>query len=229
LDIIDCSETLSILGTIEGVSDVDKLTLACKCDISKEDDVKEAMKATTQKFGDKIHVLINNAALFIFHSVETASAEDWDQACAVNIKGHALVTKHALPFMKNLGTGSIVFLGSISSFKAQPNCATYSTMKGAIVQMARNCAYDFAKYQIRVNTICPGTVETPISVKEREAHKWTYEEWEVIKTKDMMIGRVGNVREVANAVLFYASDESSFCTGSHLMVDGGQDTCTIMH
>lgn len=122
------------------------------------------------------HVLINNAALFIFESVETATAEDWDRACSVNIKGHALVTKHVLPLMKKAGGGSIVFQGSISSFVAQPNCATYSTMKGAIVQLARseastpgtgfkftivaccvfgrNCAYDFSKYNIRVNSVC---------------------------------------------------------------------------
>jgi NAD(P)-dependent dehydrogenase (short-subunit alcohol dehydrogenase family) len=95
-----------------------------------------------EKFGDKIHVLINNAALFIFKSVEEATAEDWDRTAAVNIKGlsqyqflllagHALMTKHVLPFMKNSKGGSIVFLGSISSYKAQPDCCTYSTIKGA--------------------------------------------------------------------------------------------------
>ena len=72
------------------------------------------------------------------------AAEDWDRSAGVNIKGHALLTKACIPYMKARG-GSIVFQGSISSFLAQPNCATYATMKGAIVQMARNCAYDFAK------------------------------------------------------------------------------------
>jgi len=229
LDINDCSETISLIGSIEGVNDVRKLALACKCDITNENNIKQSIIEATQQFGQKIHVLINNAALFIFKSVETATAEDWDHSSAVNIKGHALLTKHILPFMKNMGNGSIVFLGSISSFRAQPNCATYATMKGAVVQLARNCAYDLAKYQIRVNSICPGTVDTPISQTEREAHKWTYEHWEKIKTQDMILGRVGNVREIANAALFFASDESSFCTGSHLMVDGGQDACTIMH
>jgi NAD(P)-dependent dehydrogenase (short-subunit alcohol dehydrogenase family) len=97
------------------------------------------------RFGDKIHVLINNAALFIFASVEHATGEDWDRSAAVNIKGHALMTKHVLPHMKAAGGGTIVFQGSISSFLGQPDCATYAVMKGAIVQMMRNCAYDFAK------------------------------------------------------------------------------------
>ncbi len=173
-------------------------------------------------------MLVNNAALFVFHSVEHASADDWDRSAAINIKGHALLTKAVLPYMKAAGGGSIVFQGSISSFLAQPNCATYSTMKGAIVQLARNCAYDFAKYNIRVNSICAGTIETPISAEERKAHGWTYEEWEALKIKDVMLGRVGNVREIANATLFFSCDESSYCTATHLMVDGGQTPCTVM-
>eukprot|EP00980_Cylindrotheca_fusiformis_P030847 scaffold25513_cov147-Cylindrotheca_fusiformis.AAC.1 len=90
--------------------------------------------------------------------------EDWIKSMQVSIIGHALVTKHCLPYMRHAIGGksghgpSIIFLGSISSFRAQPGCATYATMKGAIVQMARNCAFDFAKYNIRVNSICPGTI-----------------------------------------------------------------------
>ena len=98
-------------------------------------------------------------------------------------------------------------------------------MKGAIAQLARNCAYDFAKYNIRVNTVCAGTIETPISQTERDAHKWTYEEWENSKITNVLLQRVGDVREIANATLFYASDESSYCTGGHMMVDGGQTSC----
>ena len=101
-------------------------------------------------------------------------------------------------------------------------------MKGAIVQLARNCAYDLSRYSIRCNSLCAGTMETPISAAEREAHGWSFDEWERIKTKDVMLRRVGTQREVANAALFLASDESSYCTGSSLMVDGGQTACTHM-
>jgi dihydroanticapsin dehydrogenase len=203
-------------------------TLWVASDIGSEEDCNKAASLTAAKFGPHIHVLVNNAALFVFHSVEHASADDWDRSAAVNIKGHALLTKACLPYMKAAGGGSIVFQGSISAFLAQPNCATYSTMKGAIVQLARNCAYDFAKYNIRVNSICAGTIETPISVEERKAHGWTYEHWESLKIKDVMLGRVGHVREIANSTLFFACDESSYCTATHLMVDGGQTPCTIM-
>jgi len=223
-----CDETIKLISQIEGLGNVDDVALSCKCDISDEDAIAAMVKATTDKFGEAIHVLVNNAAFFVFHSVEHATAADWDKSCSVNIKGHALVTKGCLPAMKKAGGGSIVFQGSISSFLGQPDCATYSTVKGAIVQMARNCAYDFAKYNIRVNSICAGTIETPISKTERAEHGWTYEEWEALKIKDVMMGRVGDVREIANATLFYASDESSYCTGGHLMVDGGQTACTVM-
>jgi NAD(P)-dependent dehydrogenase (short-subunit alcohol dehydrogenase family) len=77
-------------------------------------------------------------------------------------------------------------------------------------------------------SVCAGTVETPISAEERRAHGWTFDEWSKLKTQDVMLGRVGHVREIANATLFFACDESSYCTGTHLMVDGGQVPCTIM-
>eukprot|EP00662_Eupelagonemidae_sp_cell21_P055717 gene55717-18040_t len=138
--------------------------------------------------------------------VETATPADWDRTLGINVKGHAIVTKACIPGMKAAGGGSIVFQdnsGSISSFLAQPGCATYSTIKAAIVQLARSCAYDLAKYDawispqvspphIRVNSICAGTIETPISADERAAHGWTYDEWESLKVKDVMMRRVGH-------------------------------------
>ena len=224
-----CDETLELIDSIEGSPPVADVALSCKCDIQDEDAVKATVAACAVKFGPAIHVLVNNAAMFVFHSVETASAEDWDRSSAVNIKGHALLTKHCIPGMKAAGRGSIVFQGSISSFRGQPNCAVYATGKGAIVQLSRSCAYDLSKYNIRSNSICAGTIETPISQTERDEHGWTYAEWEALKVKDVMMRRVGNVREIANATLFFASDEASYCTGTHLMVDGGQSACTVMH
>ena len=218
-----------MIGTIEGlVEPVDAVALNVKCDIAEDASVQEMYAATKAKFGPKLDVLVNNAALFVFQSVETATAEDWDRTMSVNIKGHALMTKHALPMMKEAGGGSIVFQGSISSFFGQPNCCTYATVKGAVVQMMRSCAYDLAKYNIRANAVCAGTIETPISEVERGAHDWSYEEWEKLKVKDVMLQRVGHPREIANATLFYACEESSYCTGSHLMIDGGQTACTVM-
>ena len=142
------AETLGLMNKVAGVTPeyVEANTLCLSADIESEADCAKAVAATVARFGPVIHVLVNNAALFVFHSVETATAEDWDRSAAVNIKGHALLTKAVLPHMKGIpdSGGSIIFQGSISSFLAQPNCATYATMKGALVQLARNCAYDFA-------------------------------------------------------------------------------------
>ena len=149
-----CAETLSLMAQVAGVTPeyVAAHTLWVSADIEQEAECVAAVAAAVARFGAAIHVLVNNAALFVFHSVETASAEDWDRSAAVNIKGHALLTKAALPHMKAVpGGASIVFQGSISSFLAQPNCATYATMKGALVQLARNCAYDFACVRARVH------------------------------------------------------------------------------
>jgi len=222
-----CADTFELLAKIEGVKNASDVALWCKADLASESDIKSVVRETTAKFGDTVHVLINNAALFIFKSVEEATADDWARSAQVNITGHALLIREFLPSLKRANGASIVFQGSISSFLAQPNCATYSTMKGAICQLARNCAYDLAKYRIRVNTVCAGTIETPISEEERRAHGWSFAEWQRLKTQDVMLGRVGDVREVANATLFLASDESSYTTAADLLVDGGQVPCTV--
>ena len=135
-------ETLALLRSVKGATPeyVAANVLCVKCDIESEADCAAAAAAAAAAFGPAVHVLVNNAALFVFHSVETASAADWDRSAAVNIKGHALLTKALLPAMKAAGGASIVWQGSISAFLAQPGCATYATMKGAIVQLARNCA-----------------------------------------------------------------------------------------
>ena len=227
-----CDETVEIISNIKGIDNVSNVALNIQCDIADEDSIKSMLRGE-KTFGPKVHILVNNAATFVFHSVESGTMADWQKSCTTNIIGSAMITKYCIPFLKQgaaecAAGASIIFQGSISSFLAQPNCATYSVTKAAVVQMAKNCAYDLAKYNIRVNAICAGVVETPIGMTEREVHGWPYEEWEKIKLRDVMMKRVGNVREVANATLFYASDESSFCTGGYLMVDGGQASCTVM-
>lgn len=228
-DLGGAEATMDKISRISGLSDADSVAVSIDCDISDQEAVCSAYGSAAEHFGDaRVDVLVNNAARFIFHSVETAEPEDWDAAASVNIRGHALMTKHALPGLKSAGGGSIVFMGSISGFIAQPSCATYSTFKGAIGQLAKNCAYDLARYNVRVNTVCPGTIFTPASLNEMKEQGWTREEWDARKVPDVMLGRVGHVREVANATLFFASDESSYCTGADLLVDGGQTSCSVM-
>ena len=220
----NCDETLALIAALPGLAPrpVAEVAVWVAADLASEAQCAAAAAGALAAFGPDVHILVNNAALFVFKSVETATAADWDASAAVNIRGHALLTKALLPAMKGRRGAAIVWQGSISSFLAQPDCATYSAMKAAIVQLARNCALDFAKYGIRSNSVCAGTIETPISAVERAEHGWTFDEWQALKTRDVMLGRVGTVREIANATLFFASEESSYCTGTHLMCDGGQ-------
>ena len=169
-----------------------------------------------------IHVLVNNAAVFVLRGIE-ATPDEWRQSLDVNVMGPSLVAKHVAPAMRQAGGGSIVNLGSISSFIAQPNFVTYNTTKAAILGMTRCMALDLVKDNIRVNSICPGVVWT--QVVERQARAMgldragadVHPQW----AGAQIIQRCADPREIAQAILFLASDEASFITGAHLMVDGG--------
>src|SRR5262249_51488403 len=141
-------------------------------------------------------------------------------ALGVNVIGTALMSRYAAEAMKHSG-GAIVNLGSISSFVAQPSFVTYSATKAALLQMTRNLAMDLAPFKIRVNCVCPGTILTQASYDHMERVGITREEFMAAEGAKHLLKRVGDPREVAYAILFLASDEASFITGTHLMVDGG--------
>jgi cyclopentanol dehydrogenase len=202
------------------------------CDISDKKTVNAVLTAAMLKHNKQLDILVNNAAKFIFKSIEEASEGDWDTTAAVNIKGHALVTKACLPYLKkdknSLQSSSIIFLSSLAGFKGQPGNITYAATKAAIAMMSRSCAMDLAQYNIRSNSICPGILETPICAEERRVKKQTFPEFVAAKTGDVMLRRMGDARELANAALFLASAESSYITGIDLFVDGGANACTMM-
>eukprot|EP01121_Diplochlamys_sp_Union-15-3_P012435 TRINITY_DN371_c0_g1_i1.p1 TRINITY_DN371_c0_g1~~TRINITY_DN371_c0_g1_i1.p1 ORF type:complete len:257 (-),score=42.37 TRINITY_DN371_c0_g1_i1:36-806(-) len=188
-------------------------------DVSKEEEVKKWIDSVIAEF-KTIDVLINNAAVFVFGTVEDVTEKEWDLAFSVNIKGYAFCAKHVVPHMRKNKKGSIINLGSISSFIAQPGFVPYNATKGAVLQLTRCLALDLGSDEIRVNTICPGTIDTPAT---RKAHPELSEEELVSRACDkQFIKRMGTVQDVANAIVFFASDESSFVTGSYLLVDGGR-------
>jgi dihydroanticapsin dehydrogenase len=189
-------------------------------DISKEADAERLAAKAVKAFG-RIDILVNNAANFVWKGPD-ASQEDWRRAVDVNIIGTALVTKHVVKEIMKYGRGgAIVNLGSISGFIAQPDFLTYSATKGAILQMTRNMAIDFAPYGIRVNTVCPGTILTPTVDRYMEEHSISLDQLKAIEGAKSFLKRLGQPREVANAILFLASDEASYITGASLLVDGG--------
>ncbi|HEY7783936.1 MAG TPA: SDR family oxidoreductase [Pyrinomonadaceae bacterium] len=188
-------------------------------DISNEDHCRRVCDEAVKAFG-QLNILVNNGAAFIFKGLE-ASVADWQKILSVNIMGTALMSRFAVEYMKQVGGGSIVNLGSISSFVAQPSFITYSATKGALLQMTRNMAMDLAPFNIRVNCVCPGTILTRASYEHMEKVGQTLEEFLAEQGPKHLLNRVGDPREVAYPILFLASDEASFITGTHLMVDGG--------
>jgi NAD(P)-dependent dehydrogenase (short-subunit alcohol dehydrogenase family) len=194
--------------------------IAIAGDISREADARRISEVAVGRFGG-IDILVNNAADFTTFSVEDATVEHWQQVLGVNVIGTALVSKYAIPHMKQRGKGSIVNLASMSGIIAQPNFATYNSSKGAIVLMTKCMALDLAPFNIRVNSVCPGCIFTSATEREWIRMGLTKEQWVAKMAPMHMLNRIGDVREVANAILFLASDEASFITAADLMVDGG--------
>lgn len=190
-------------------------------DVADERSVHQMVTEAVHEFG-KIDVLVNNAVAFVMKGID-ATVEEWREALDVNVIGTALVTKHVVPMMRKAGGGAIVNLGSISSFIAQPEFLTYNATKAAIVNMTRCMALDLAESKIRVNAVCPGTVWTQIV--ERLAAEDGLDRAAADVHPDWggahMLGRIAEPAEIANAILFLASDEASFITAECLMVDGG--------
>jgi NAD(P)-dependent dehydrogenase (short-subunit alcohol dehydrogenase family) len=190
-----------------------------KADIAKEESARQIAGAAISSFGG-IDILVNNAADFTQMSVERAEVADWQRVLGVNVIGTALVAKFAIPAMKAKG-GSIVNVASMSGLIAQGDFATYNASKGAVITMTKCMALDLAPHKIRVNSICPGCILTSASYREIDRLGLTFEQWRDRVAPLHMLNRLGEPREVANAALFLASDESSFITATHLMVDGG--------
>ncbi|MSV29711.1 MAG: SDR family oxidoreductase [Bryobacterales bacterium] len=207
------------LAILEKVRALGAEACTAVADISTEEGARAISAAALNGFGG-IDILVNNAADFTQKSVETAEVSDWQRVLGVNVIGTALVSKHAIPHMKAKG-GAIVNIASMSGVIAQPEFATYNASKGAVLTMTKCMALDLAPFNIRVNSICPGCILTTASFREIERLGLTFEQWRDKVAPMHMLNRLGDVREVANAALFLASDEASFITATHLMVDGG--------
>jgi NAD(P)-dependent dehydrogenase (short-subunit alcohol dehydrogenase family) len=204
-----------------GITRAGGKALFVETDVVDETGIRRMVAEGVKTFG-KINVLVNNAGIFVLRGID-ATPEEWRQVMDVNIMGPALVAKHVVPEMRKVGGGAIINLSSISSFIAQPNFVTYNATKAAVASMTRCMALDLAPDNIRVNAVAPGTVWTQIV--ERLARERGLDRAMAEKDPNFggshMIQRLAEPREIAYAILFLASDESSFITAENLMVDGG--------
>lgn len=188
-------------------------------DISAEEQVRGAVEKIEQEFG-VLHILVNNAAAFVFGSYDVDQSE-WNRILSVNILGTSLCSKHAIPVMIRSGGGAIVNVSSISGLIAQERSLPYNTTKAALLGFTRCLAMDLAAQKIRVNAVAPGCIDTPQLRADLARAGMTFEQGLAVEGPLHMLNRYGTADEVANAILFLASDEASFVTGTCLMVDGG--------
>jgi NAD(P)-dependent dehydrogenase (short-subunit alcohol dehydrogenase family) len=193
--------------------------LFSQTDIALENQVQEAIQKTEAEFG-ALHILVNNAAAFVFGSYDVPQS-DWERVLSVNVTGTALCSKHAVPAMIRAGGGAIVNVTSISGFIAQERCLPYNTSKAALLGLNRCLAMDLAQHKIRVNAVAPGCIDTPQLRADLKQAGMTFEQGLAVEGPMHLLNRYGSAEEVANAILFLASDEASFVTGTCLMVDGG--------
>ena len=186
-------------------------------DVTSETDWQNAIGKAVSQFG-KLDVLVNNAGIFPPAPIEDTTEELWDRIMDINGKGVFLGTKYAIPEMRKAGGGSIINISSTAGLRGSPTAAAYGASKGAVRLFTKSTAIQYAKDNIRANSVHPGVIETdmtlPTILTDEEARRER-----IARTP---IGRIGQPDDVAYGVLFLASDESSFMTGSELVIDGGR-------
>ncbi len=190
-------------------------------DVTRTEDCRRSIDETIAAFG-RIDILFNNAGIVTPGALEETSEEDWVRTFDVNVKGTYLMTKLVLPIMRAQGGGVIVNNASDWGIVGGPRYTAYSASKGAVVLLTKSVALEVARDHIRVNAVCPGDTYVERWHKdERREGSISFEEALQAMGEALPIGRVGTAEEIAQAVLFLASDESSFMTGATLIVDGG--------
>lgn len=192
--------------------------------MEREADAAAFIQQAVERFG-RLDILVNNAGIRLYQRVTEASEASWDTILGVNVKGYAFCAKAAIPAMCRTGGGSIVNVASIRAIVAGGNTMQYDTTKAAVAGMTRAMALDHAADGIRVNAVGPGPIFTPFHEQRARAAGTPLEAFQEAFGRHTMLQRPGTPREVAACILFLASDEASYVTGTCLFVDGG---CTAI-
>jgi len=201
--------------TVAQVTAAGGTAVALEQDVTNADRWTEVVAEAERRFG-KLDILVNNAGLLILKPVDATTDEEWDLTHAINAKGAFLGIRTVVPAMQRAGGGSIVNISSIYGVVGAPSAAAYEASKGAVRLLTKASAVDLAKYGIRVNSVHPGVIETPMTTELLATPESTRA---VLSTT--ILDRPGKPEEVSNVVLFLASDEASFVTGAEYLVDGG--------
>lgn len=192
-------------------------------DVSSSTDARRMVEESVNFLGG-LDILVNNAGVDIKGSVVELSDHDWERQLGVNVGGVYRMSKFAIPELVKAGGGAIVNIGSIAAFLGFSGLAAYGASKGAVVQLTRNMAADAARHNIRVNSVNPGVVDTPLLEHACRKQAGPNGDWQAVKrayVEGQLLRRAAQPAEIASAVLYLASDEASFITGTALLVDGG--------
>lgn len=188
-------------------------------DVSKPPAVSTMVDQVMARWG-RLDILVNNAGIYMQGDVTDTSAAEWERILAVNLTGPFLCTKYAIPAMLESGGGVIVNIGSEAGLVGIKNQVAYNVSKGGVIMLTRSCAVDLAERGIRVNSVCPGTTNTPLvqeAVNRAPDPAKARRELEEVRP----LNRLGTPEEIASAVLYLASDEAGYATGSVFSIDGG--------
>ena len=188
-------------------------------DVGSEDAAREFTRVALDRFG-RLDVLINNAAVSVVKPLHEHSPEEWDAVMDVNVKAIYWAARHVIPVMIAAGGGLILNAGSISGSVGIPKQGAYAASKGAVHQMTRQMAIDYARHKIRVNAVCCGTVDTPLVHGSARESGDPEAFWAMLRDGHP-VGRVATAGEVADLYVFLASDRATFFNGSLVMLDGG--------
>ncbi len=215
-------ETVRLIHTLEqedGRPPDGTRAAAFQANVTAAADASALVDFTVQTFG-KVTILVNNAGVGVAGTILTTSEEDWDRIFAVNVKGIFHCSRSAIPKMIEQGGGTIVNVSSIVALVAVVDRAAYGASKGAVLALTKAMAADHVKDNIRVNCVCPGTVETPWVERMVQSYADPADARRKMVARQP-IGRLGTAEEIAGAILYLASPEASFATGSALIIDGG--------
>ncbi|MDH3642239.1 MAG: SDR family oxidoreductase [Gammaproteobacteria bacterium] len=192
---------------------------AIRCDVRFEESVQAVAEAAMARWGH-VDILVNNAGSELNRSYDETTVEEWDRVQDTDLKGPWLMCKHLVPHMVERGSGSVINIASLNGLVGFPLSTAYGGAKGGLVVFTRDMAIELAASGVRINCVCPGVIDTGMM------ERWTDLMPDKDEAKEMLrgvmpIGRMGTAEEVAGAIFFFASDDSSLCQGAVLSVDGG--------
>jgi NAD(P)-dependent dehydrogenase (short-subunit alcohol dehydrogenase family) len=216
--VVDLDEA-GALAAAAAIADRGARAIAVCCDVSRAADCARAVRRTVDELGG-LNILFNNVGIIRRADVVQTTEDEWDRVMAVNVKSVFLLSKHAIPIMAQAGGGAIVNTGSGWGLVGGRDAVSYCASKGAVVNMTRAMALDHAAQNIRVNCVCPGDTDTAM-LRDEARQLGHSEERFLMEAADRPLRRIGRPEDIAQAVLYLASDASAFVTGAVLVVDGG--------